>query len=1128
MTGLVDMALSRARMILAFIALSVAAGLVAYASLPKEGAPNIDIPILFVSVTLPGVSAADSERLLVKPLETELRGLEGVKEMKTFASESGATAILEFDFGWNKAEAIAETRDRVDRAKAEMPAEIEEPSVNEVNLSQFPVVIVLISGQAPERTLTQLAKDLQREIENIPSVMEAPLSGQRDEMLEVLIDPVKLEAYDITAAGLVRVVQSNNRMVAAGELDTGAGRFPVRVPGNFETAGDVLSLPVDINGDRIVSLSDIAEIRRTFEDPEGHARFNGEPTIAIQVKKRIGENIIDTVNTVKQTVAAAQARWPAPLAQAVSIDFTLDQSEGVQSMVTQLESSVLTAVLLVIIVVLAALGLRSALLVGLAVPCSFLLAFALMAAMGMTVSNMVMFGLILAVGMLVDGAIVVAEFAEKRMAEGANAAAAYGEAARRMFWPIISSTATTLCAFLPMLLWPGMPGQFMSKLPITLIFVLSASLLVALIYLPVAGAAFGKVVARAGRAAKKMLTPEEAAAEGRFERIPALKEAAAGAPQAAIEVEPVSDNDSNTVKRPRSLFGRFIDLIVANPIGPFVALAATVAVVIGAFQLYGVYGKGVEFFVKTEPERAIIYVRARGNLSLSQQDQLVREVERRIDGVDGLAAAIAFSGSGGLQLDGGDAPDDAVGQIQIELANWRERLLRPDPLTGDEVMAEIESRTADLPGGYADLFLQKEGPQQGKDIQLRLTGLDWDALNAAAIAAKQRFEGEPGLINIDDTRPLPGIEWRYEVDRAAAGRFGADVEQIGAVVQLATRGALLGAYRPDDSDDELEIRVRFPEESRTLSTLEQLRLRTEAGLAPLSNFVTRSAEARVGSISRVDGDRFFMVRADVAEGGNVNEKIEVLTAWLQKTLPQAAPGIEANFVGDQEEQAKSMAFLGQAFIGALGLMFVILLAQFNSFYNSALVLSAVVMSVAGVLIGMMVTGQTFSIIMTGTGIVALAGIVVNNNIVLIDTFQDYARHMPRLEAITRTAEDRLRPVLLTTITTIAGLTPMMLATSIDFPNREISVGAPTALWWVQLATAVVFGLGFSTLLTLIATPAALAARVWLKRGVLVGAKAAVRKARALAAPARETSQLAKPEDDSAGDGPEKPTRIAAE
>ena len=1127
MTGLVDLALSRARMILAFIALSVAAGLAAYATLPKEGAPNIDIPILFVSVTLPGVSAADSERLLAKPLEAELRGLEGVKEMKTFASEGGATAVLEFDFGWDKTEAIAETRDRVDRAKSEMPSEVEEPTVNEVNLSQFPVVIVLISGQAPERTLTRLAKELQREIENIPSVMEAPLSGQRDEMLEVLIDPMKLEAYDVTAAGLVRVVQANNRLVAAGELDTGAGRFPVRVPGSFETANDVLSLPVDVSGDRIVVLSDIAEIRRTFEDPEGYARFNGEQTIAIQVKKRIGENIIDTVDAVKQTVAGVQARWPEPLAQSVSVGFALDQSSGVESMVSQLESSVLTAVLLVIIVVLAALGLRSALLVGMAVPCSFLLAFALMAVMGMTVSNMVMFGLILAVGMLVDGAIVVAEFAEKRMAEGANAAAAYGEAARRMFWPIISSTATTLCAFLPMLLWPGMPGQFMSKLPITLIFVLSASLLVALIYLPVAGSAFGRIFARAGRAVNKVLAPEEAAG-GRFERMPALQATTSVHPQQPIIAEPVSAEEPSRLTRPRNWFGKFIDLIVANPIGPFVALAATVGLVIGSFQLYGVYGKGVEFFVKTEPERAIIYVRARGNLSLAQQDNLVQSVERRIKGVDGLAAAIAFSGAGGLQIDGGEAPEDAVGQIQIELADWRDRLLRPDPLTGDEVMAEIEQRIADLPGGYAELFLQKEGPQQGKDIQLRLTGLDWETLNAAAVAARQRFGAEPGLINIDDTRPLPGIEWRYEVDRAAAGRFGADVEQIGAVVQLATRGAPLGAYRPDDSDEELEIRVRFPEDSRTLTTLEQLRLRTEAGLAPLSNFVTRTAENRVGSIARVDGERFFLVRADAADGVNVNEKIETLAAWAEKALPKIAPSVNANFVGDQEEQAESMAFLGKAFIGALGLMFVILLAQFNSFYNSVLVLSAVVMSVAGVLIGMMVTGQTFSIIMTGTGIVALAGIVVNNNIVLIDTFQDYARHMPRLEAITRTAEDRLRPVLLTTITTIAGLTPMMLATSIDFPNREISVGAPTALWWVQLATAVVFGLGFSTLLTLVATPAALAARVWLKRGVITGAKAAVRQARLLAAPKQETSQLAKPKDGSTDDGPDKPTRIAAE
>ncbi|MEO1122245.1 MAG: efflux RND transporter permease subunit, partial [Pseudomonadota bacterium] len=362
-----------------------------------------------------------------------------------------------------------------------------------------------------------------------------------------------------------------------------------------------------------------------------------------------------------------------------------------------------------------------------------------------------------------------------------------------------------------------------------------------------------------------------------------------------------------------------------------------------------------------------------------------------------------------------------------------------------------------------------------------ITSQNWETLYAATKAARAKFDDTPGLAEVDDTRPLPGIEWELTVDRTAAGRFGADIAQIGALIQLVTRGAELGEYRPDDSDEELEIRVRFPDADRTLSTLSDMKVSTTTGLSPLSNFVTITPKQKIDEIARRDGTRFFVVRSDVQPGVNVNAKIAELQTWIDGQ-PAELAGVKARFVGDQEEQAESQAFLGQAFLGALGLMFVILLAQFNSVYNSALVLSAVVMSIAGVLIGMVVMDQSFSIIMTGTGIVALAGIVVNNNIVLIDTYQDYARTMNRIEAIIRTVEDRMRPVLLTTITTIAGLLPMVFATSIDFVGRQVVVGAPTALWWVPLSTAVVFGLAFATLLTLVVTPSALAARVWASRG----------------------------------------------
>ncbi|MEM7546719.1 MAG: efflux RND transporter permease subunit [Pseudomonadota bacterium] len=1069
MTGLVTWAVDRSRMILAMVILAIAAGSFAYVSLPKEGSPDITVPILYVSAPLPGISAEDSERLLVKPLETELRGLDGLEKMTGFASENHAGVLLEFDFGWDKSATIAEVREKVDQAEAEMPTEVEQISVNEVNLSAFPILVVSLSGDVPERTLLRVAKDLQRELESLSPVLEAALAGHRDEMIEVLIDPLKMEAYNVTAQELLNVVSANNALVAAGSVESGTGAFSVKLPGSFETADDIYKLPVRLSGDRMVTLGDIATIRRTFEDATGRARFNDERTVALQVKKRIGENIIDTVAMARDTVKAVEASWPETLRSTISVEMSMDESARVLGMVDQLEGSVLTAVLLVMLVVVATLGLRSSMLVGIAIPCSFLLSFALLAAFGMSVNNMVMFGLILAVGMLVDGAIVVAEYADRRLSEGAAPNTAYAEAARRMFWPIVSSTATTLCAFLPMIFWPGMPGQFMGQLPITLIFVLSASLVVALIFLPVIGSMLAWGFAKIGRAARPLF-------------------AAVGLRRASKE-RPVSATYT------RTKFGHLVKGIVGNPVMPFVAIGVAVAFMIGTITVFQNNNNGVEFFVKTEPERSIIYVRARGNLSVAEQDRLVRQVESRVLDVDGVAAVFAFSGDGGLESQGGEGPNDAIGQVQLELQPWGTRR------SGDEIVAEISERISTVPGVIAELSVQKDGPQQGKPVQLRLMTQDWEQLMATTQIVRDQFEGMDGLINIDDTRPLPGIDWSIDVDREMAGRFGADIATIGTLVQLVTRGALLDTIRPDDSDEELDIRVRFPEQDRLLATLEQLKLRTGMGLVPLSNFIEINPVPSLGEISRVDTVRFIDVRADVGPGVNANEKIAELAAWLG-TAPLPA-GVDTAFNGDQEEQEESQAFLATAMLAALGLMFAILLAQFNSIYNSVLVLTAVVMSVAGVLIGMMVMGQTFSIIMTGTGIVALAGIVVNNNIVLIDTYREFSEKLPRIEAIIRTAEQRIRPVLLTTITTMAGLAPMMFAASVNFgaigelfaagifsaaawsafASSILLVGAPTALWWAQLATAVVFGLGISTFLTLLVTPAALSIRVWISEGL---------------------------------------------
>ena len=1134
MTGIIDWASQRARMILALIIASLAAGVFSYTGLPKEGEPDIEIPALFISVVFPGISAADSETLLIRPIETELADIDGLKKMTATAAENYAGVAIEFEFGWDKAKTMADVRDAMNSAEAFFPEGAEKYSINELNFSEFPIIIVNLTGDVPERTMTRVAKKLQEEIEAMDAVLEAVVSGDREEMVEVTIDPLRLESYNVTAGELINVVQNNNQLIAAGEVDSKQGTFSVKIPSSFNEVQDIYNLPVKTNGDRIVTLGDLAQIKLTFVDRSGTARFNGQNTVALQVVKRKGFNLIGTAREVRQLVENESQGWPANLKAAVDVGTSNDQSRVVDSMVRQLEGSVLTAIALVMIVVLTSLGTRAALLVGFSIPTSFLLCFVLLGLMGITISNIVMFGLILAVGMLVDGAIVVVEYADKRISQGTGPMKAYVEAAKRMFWPVVSSTATTLCAFLPMLFWPGVPGQFMGMLPVTLIFVLSASLIVALIYLPILGGVSGRLSRFFENSSNLLrdivpwfirlpLVPlvtfflclsilqvvnpnllldidlEEA---GPMANLPGVVMFILSAFMASIVLGSVEIRKrQKNVKAGyrRTPFGYFIKFIAGNPIMPLIAIGGVIGFTSFIFTTFGKNNYGVEFFVEGEPEQAIVYVKARGNLSLTEKDILVRQAELIVNAHPGVESVFSFAGTGGLNQNtaGATAPKDTIGQIQLETIPWENRRGNPD-LDGNKIIAELSNALSVLPGIEIEILELERGPASPKPVHLRLKGENWSDLLSTTAKMRAIFNQTEGLIQVEDTRPLPGIDWQIDVDVEKAGRYGADVATVGAMVQLVTRGILLDTMRVDSSDEEIEIRVRLPEEDRFLSTLDNLKVRTADGLVPLSNFISRKPVTKLAEINRIDQKRYFDIKAGVQanlkrtilsdEGVeneifiNANERITYLTGYLEENpLP---PGISWEWTGDQADQAESQAFLSSAFAAALVLMFIILLAQFNSFYNSFVVLIAVVLSTVGVLIGMLVMQQPFSIIMTGTGIVALAGIVVNNNIVLIDTYQELSRYLPKVEAIIRTAEQRIRPVLLTTITTMAGLAPMMFGLSLDFVNGGYSVDSPTALWWKQLATAVVFGLGTATMLTLVFTPALLAARVWVTTYIL--------------------------------------------
>lgn len=1030
MTRIVDWAVNNTRVVIAMILVVLIVGVTAFNSIPKEAQPDIPIPILIVQVTYPGISPEDSERLLVKPLETALRSVEGLKTITARAYSGVGVIILEFDVNFKKEKALNDVRAQVDEARSLLPAEVDPPTVQEINTALQPVISAALYGDVPERTLLKLARDLKDEIKVIPSVLDVDIDGERKEMLEILIDPAKLESFGISQQEMFQAVSNNNRLIAAGLIDTGHGSFAVKVPGVIETANDLLTLPIRSTANSTITLGDVAQVHRTFYDPTTYARVNGQPTISLDVTKRIGANIIANNQAVRALVEKAQKTWPP----GVHVSYLFDESTDIRDQLGSLSDSIILAVVLVMIIIVAALGLRSGLLVGVAIPTSFLMGFMILNGFGLTLNFMIMFAMLLAVGILVDGAIIVVEYADRKMTEGFPPKEAFAQAATRMFWPVVSATATMIGAFLPMLLWPGIPGKFMSYFPITLIIILSSSMVVALIFLPVLGGLFGKAPPHDEQHEKAI----EASETGDWRDIPGIT----------------------------GWYAHLAERLTRHPGRVIAGAAGTVFAVVTLFYLFN---HGTIFFADQDGGYARIYVSARGNLSANEKRDMVMNISRIAQTVPGIRAVYATSGGQGNSLNSqGGEPVDNIGHVSLEMKDYRERK------SSKEIEEEIRKKTANIPGVHIEIREPGNGPSSGKDIMIDVSSDDYLSLAQVTTAIREHMDKMPGLRDVEDTRPLPGIEWDLDINREMASRFGANAQSIGTAVQLVTNGIMVGKYRPDDSQDEVDIRVRYPSEARGIAALDSLRVAASDGnMVPISNFVTRKPAQQVNSIERVDGHRVYHVRANVKLGVNANAETAKIQSWIAKqNLPH---DVRVTFKGGAEEQNESGNFLLVAAFLALFLIAMVLLMLFNSFYHAGLILIAVILAMIGALLGMVVMGQAFSIIMSGTGMLALAGIVVNHNIVLIDTFHRLRdAGMDPIEAVIRSSAQRLRPVFLTTITAIGGLLPMMFAIEINFATREVTVGGPNGMMWVQLSTAIVFGLAFSKLITLGLVPSMLA------------------------------------------------------
>ena len=1023
MTGIVDFALSKARTTLAIGLVIIIAGAFARNTIQVAADPNIQLPLVSVSVFLDGASPSDASRLIARPLETRLRSVPGIKELSSSSRLSFARIVAEFEVGYDIDTALRDIKQAVEEVKFQLPREAEDPQIREYSFANFPVMNLSLVGSASMRQKVFIARELQDRLEAISEVLAADLEGAPEEVLEGIIDKSKMETYGITLSQLAMAIRNNNLIIPGGAQDTGSGKFNIEVPSIFETAEDVYNIPVKVTQDAVVTLSDIAEIRRTFKDFSSYAKVNGQDAVTLEIRLRVDANAIEA----KKHIIEAKEEFEKTLPQNLSIVRTNDETVWAEVMISELEGNIITAIFLVMILVIASMGVRVGMLVGLSIPFCFLLTFIILRVVGVEFNFLVMMGLLLGLGMLIDGAIVVTEYADRKISEGLTRLEAYRLSSKRMFFPIISSTATTIAAFTPLIFWPGFTGQFMRYLPITVFIVLSASLVYALIITPVVGSIFGQ------RRSTLVSGESEQTGEVLFDRI--------------------SEFYSKALKK-----------FVKNP-GETI-IAVLMLLWFFGYAMYGNFSKGTLYFADVDPVAAEISIRGRGNFSSSEAKEIMEIVEERIQAVDGIENLYLTTGSQWFSAGG-----DTVSRGFIEVVDSKYR-----DISGKEVIEKVQKAASNIPGIIVEITPEEGGPSFSSPIELGIFGDNEQSVaKTTEIIEQYMLNDVVGLANIRSSLPYSLIEWKVQVDKQKAAQLGVSIVDVGALVQMLTNGFKVGEYRPDDSKDEIEIRARFGVQHRSLSGIENLKVNSINGLIPVSTFIKLVPRENRQSVVRRNG-KFFHEIGLATESSDylVTDKVNEMSEWLAKQEFDA--GIETKFRGMQEETEQVTEFLAIAAITALALMLILLVTQFNSFYQSTLVLSAVFMSVVGVLIGLLITGKPFSTTMTGIAIVALSGIVVNNNIVLIDTFNRLTGEFPNLakeDVIIKTCKQRLRPILLTTATTIFGLLPLAIGLSIDVLGREIIVGSRVVGWWQNLASSIVFGLAFSTVLTLIFTPAAL-------------------------------------------------------
>lgn len=1034
MDWLIKSAIDRSRVVVFLWLMIVVTGIGSYFVISKEFFPDIKVPVFTITVRSRGISAQDCERLIVRPLEQRLRAVKGLQDIRCTAYEGVASIVMEFDARYDLATAKDDVNDKMEEAKIDLPSNLDEYTLKEANISEFPVLVLKLSGALSDRLLYDAAESLKEEIESkVSSVLRVGVLGKRDEVVEIELPSVFMHNYDLNLSNLQMLFSANNRMISAGVLESEVGRFPVSLNGSFVTSHDILQAPLNAHDGSTVKVGDIAKVRRTFVDPTNFARDRGDKAVVLEVVKRSGENVIDTIRAVRCVAGEFQKHMPPQM----KISYAQDSSEQVFNLLHELLNHLLSAFLLVMVVIVLSLGWKSSFLVALALPGAFLSGIIYLYICGHAINMIVLFALIFAVGMLVDGSIIVVEYAARKMGEGFSPYEAYLEAALTMKWPVITSISTILVVFYPMLYWPGVMGSALKFLPITLIATLTASVVMALFFVPCFGVLFGR---------PKYINSHDAELEN------------------AEDITQISGITGKYV--------RLLDRVLNHPVEFIISVVGLLFVVGG---LYFKMNSGVEFFPTMEPENSNIHIYSRGNLSTSEKDKVVREVEALVLPMQELRSVYTKSGSvreANMESNGrSSSSEDEIGAIHIEYEDWQKRR------SSYEIADDIMLKCRDIAG--VKISIEHESKNGGdKPICFEVIGDSFDAVLSAGSKIREFMDSLSDLTMIRDTLPVPSIEWDIQIDREEALKYGANITSIGNALQMVTRGLVIGKFRPDDSREELDILVRLPADERVVDMLRHMRIQTQSGLVSLAHFVKVQPRNNITSLTRSDGHPAVVFRADLRKGAVADHSLSRIQEFVKQ---QGMSNVRLVFKGDARNRQESVQFLLIAFAISLLMIILLMLIEFNSFFSTFLVLSAVVISTIGVFAGLLIKQMPFVITMGGIGIIGLAGIIVSNNIILIDTFDILRQRYSGRESILRACAQRLRPVFLTKITVILGMLPIMCGISIDFVRMNFTIGAPSGVVWEFLATCIVSGVAFASVLTLFFTPCALMVREWWRR-----------------------------------------------